>query len=155
MGYLFEAHNIREATFAFFRRHRYICSLILLVITIALVHFKSALGISGLLSEIVSLIQAVTGTLFIFGLSTDLVNLGILNNGLYKKLLKNNFEIYLFHEPLQFLLLFLMNLIGVLTIFNSNVGYVGLIAIRFVATIWVSIFMKKIITGITNMFNRS
>lgn len=154
IGYLFEKGKVREKVVFFFRQRHYVGSLALFSLTIALVRLLNTFSFDHPYLEIISFVQAIIGTLFIVAVSTDCVRLGILDVGPYKRLLKHNFEIYLYHEPLQFLVLFFLNEVGILAIFNSNIGYIALIVMRFLVSIILSICIGNSLMPIHNIFNR-
>jgi peptidoglycan/LPS O-acetylase OafA/YrhL len=109
------------------------------LVTVLFVAMSELLDMSVLYAHIFAIIQALAGSMLIYLFSVVLsYRTAIMDTRLFKTLERRNFSIYLYHEPLQFLLLWIFSMIGVLPIFNSNLMYLLLCLVRFLSTIAVS-----------------
>lgn len=143
LGYLFEKYEVRRrlcVTVMQLKRWKetlLLCGIFL--VTVLFVAMSELLDMSVLYAHIFAIIQALAGSMLIYLFSVVLsYRTAIMDTRLFKTLERRNFSIYLYHEPLQFLLLWIFSMIGVLPIFNSNLMYLLLCLVRFLSTIAVS-----------------
>lgn len=144
LGYLFESYRLREKFFVYFKGIKKLPLVALaLLITIIGVYYMPEKNYWFL--QLYGFAQAIFGTAFIFMICSVITVPGLLENSLYKLLLKYNFSIYLYHEPLQFLLLFILMKAGLLIYFNDNTMYWFLLVMRFVFTIFISVIIGLLV----------
>lgn len=143
-GYLMELKGIREKI-----ESHYCCiTIISLIISIIMLPITQSILNSNIMIiyALFTLVQALVGSVFLLGFSYILLyKTNILERTMYKSLYKHNFEIYLYHEPLSFLIVWLMNYFNILKLFNGNLGYVLLCIIRFCCSLFFSIWIAEFV----------
>ena len=96
-------------------------------------------------SPFINIVLAICGCSFTFLLSSVLVRYDVLENRAISSFHKNSFNVYLYHEPIQFVLLYILKMVGILSVFNSNNGFINLVMLRLIISILLSVLIGKII----------
>lgn len=148
IGIFFEKLQIRKYIFTMCKKKQIIIMYICLFSNIILLYFNNILKKSITSTLIIELFIALLGTAFVFTMCCIIKNTKLCNNKLWSYMSKYNFEIYLYHEPYNFLLLWILYIFGGLEIFNSNIGYILLLIFRFIMLVILSVitgaFIKKV-----------
>lgn len=155
LGYYFEGTGVRSRLFNISKSRKAALAATLFAASILLIIASNNLLITNrLICNCYSIVQAITGTMFIFVVSS-LVADNWTRKTVLKKLLDNSFSIYLYHEPLQFALLYVFATLGLLQCFNNETGYMLLIIVRLIVGIVVPVYIGRIVDICTRSFRVS
>lgn len=153
LGYIFEVGGLRKKVISCFRQtsqnKQIIMTLMTFIFTILMIVFTRFIVMPNLILHLIGIVQALIGSAFMFLISMNFaISADFLQGHLYKISKKWNFSIYLYHEPLQFLLLWILAKTDVLRYFNNNGMYIVLCILRFLLTISTSIFIGRTVSAV-------
>ena len=151
LGFLFEREGYREKVTEFIKsgkERNYFLSIGLFLLYSLMIIANRYIELPSLLNQLRNFIEALIGSSMMFYICATLTyNIGIPQKPSLLVLQERNFSIYLYHEPLQFLILFVMEKTGggLLACFNSNYMFIVLYILRFTVSIFLSVCIGKLV----------
>lgn len=138
-GYAFESIRIKYNKFLC-RKNTDLCMAFIIIFAI-LFTVKTR---SGLMNLIINNILAVDGILLTYSVSVFLSKNKTMGLNTFKVLYKYNFDIYLFHDIFNYLILYILQSYGLLVIFKSVPLYMLLIFLKTVGVTILSIMLASL-----------
>lgn len=156
LGYKFENSGNRVKTLTYIENNknmRFLLTIGLLTFTFFLTMIIEVVSMPVLLIHAIGILQALLGSMLLYTISVMISTKEKIYNSKCMSCLKdNNFSIYLYHEPLQFLLLWVLCKLNLAKYFNNNFMYIVLFILRFFITIVVAIMIGKSVEKIKAKF---
>lgn len=147
LGFLFE--SIREKIDYTLEDNKYLWVIILLSMIILYIITNIDLFGDYLLVKIIykfiMIFIAILGCFLMYILSFKISKLDISKTLIFTELLKTSLGLYLYSDPINYLVLFVIYKLSNLSMFSSEVGSSIIIIIRFITTLFVAFFITKIL----------
>ena len=147
IGFLFEEN--RKKLNIKLRKYKYLWVYILVSNILLYIFRKSSIlnyyFIFKIIDKIFIIFQAIMGCSLIYLLALKLSTLNICNNNIYKSLSKTSFGLYLYSDPINYLILFIIYKSFGDEIFISEVGTIVIIFSRIIITFIISFGITKLL----------
>lgn len=147
LGFLFE--SIREKINNILKCNENLWLILLTSMIILYILIKSNLFgdyfFIKILYKFIMIVIGIIGCLLMYMLSFKISNLDISKTLIFKKLLKTSLGLYLYSDPINYLILFVIYRRYNLSMFSSEIGSFIIIIIRFIVTFFISFSITKIL----------
>ncbi len=147
LGFVFEGN--RKSFNNKFKKNKNLCILILissiLLFVLKLINPFDQYFLFKIIDKILIVIQALFGCIFIYLISLNLSQLKIYKNYIYKEISDTSFGLYLYSDPLNYLVLFVIyETIGE-NIFTTEIGSIFIISLRMIITFTFAFIITKVL----------
>lgn len=98
-----------------------------------------------IIEKLIILIIGVAECFLMYILSFKLTKCNIYNKCIFKQLLITSFGLYLYSDPINYLILHIVYKIGGMTMFISEIGSLSIIVLRAILTLFIAFFITKVL----------
>lgn len=95
--------------------------------------------------KILSCMLSLLGCISLYKICLSVVDCRFTKSSIYQKILNNSYEIYLYSDPLNYVILALIYFMCGIDVFASNLFYLLMFVVRFVVTIIIAIGISKLL----------